>query len=144
MTTIKEKDFIRLFILELMLAKKESAFDLWDDEIIDLPHDYIIILDQVTFTEDKQLKYQQLIPTINKEEWKYKINDELNDFLKSTGVSHSNQENFIRINLNRTAISKIMFNQQFDYSLKGKMACLAEDFLIKKTKEKNKVLINKR
>lgn len=143
MTTIKEKDFIRLFILELILVQKDSAFDLWDNETVILPNNYLLILDAITNDEIKKNEYQDLIPINNKEEWKSKINEDLNDFLKSTGVEFSYQDNNIRINLNREAISNILFDERFDYSQKGKVASLAEDFLIAKTSEKPKILINK-
>ena len=60
MVTIKAKDFIRLFILELILVQKESVFDLWDDETVDLPNNYMTLLDEVTSDEVKKVKYQNL------------------------------------------------------------------------------------
>ncbi len=138
MVKIKEKDFIRLFILELILVQKESVFDLWDDETVDLPNDYMTVLDKVTSDDVKKYRYQDLIPLENKDEWKYNVTSGLNDFLKSTGVTHTYKDNNMRINLNREAISKILFDEKFDYSLKGKVAALAEDFLVTKTIEKQK------
>ena len=138
MVKIKEKDFIRLFVLELILVQKESVFDLSDDETVDLPNDYMTVLDKVTSDDVKKHRYQVLIPLENNDEWKYNITSGLNVFLKSTGVTHTYKDNNMRINLNREAISKILFDERFDYSLKGKVASLAEDFLITKTKEQQK------
>lgn len=138
MVKIKERDFVRLFILELILVQKESAFDLWDDETVDLPNNYMTIFDKITEDDVKKVRYQDLIPVENKEEWKYNVTSGLNDFFNSSGVTHTYKNNAIRINLNREAISKILFDERFDYSFKGKVACLAEDFLVTSSKEKEK------
>ena len=135
---IIEKDFLRTFILELILVQKESVFDLWDDETVDLPNDYLTILDEITKDDLKKVKYQDLIPIEGKEEWKFDVTKGLNDFLKSTGVTHTYKDNNIRLNLNRDAISNILFDKKFDYRVKGKVASLAEDFLITKAKTKPK------
>ena len=143
MVTIKAKDFIRLFVLELILVQKESVFDLWDNETVDLPNNYMTLLDEVTSDEVKKVKYQNLIPIEDKEEWKFEVTSGLCDFLHSTGVTHSYKEGCIRMNLNRDAISRILLDKRFSYSQKGQVASLAEDFLMKnqKTKPKQKTYV---
>ena len=138
MVTIKAKDFIRLFVLELILVQKESVFDLWDNETVDLPNNYMTLLDEVTSDEVKKVKYQNLIPIEDKEEWKFEVTSGLCEFLHSTGVTHSYKEGCIRMNLNRDAISRILLDKRFSYSQKGQVASLAEDFLMTKQKTKPK------
>ena len=138
MVTIKAKDFIRLFVLELILVQKESVFDLWDNETVDLPNNYMTLLDEVTSDEVKKVKYQNLIPIEDKENWKFEVTNGLSDFLNSTGVTHTYKDGCIRMNLNRDAISKILFDKRFSYSQKGQVASLAEDFLMTKQKAKPK------
>ena len=142
MVKVKDKDFIKLFVLELILVQKDSVFDLWDDETVDLPNNYMTILDEVTSDEVKRVKYQDLIPIEGKEEWKFNVTSGLNDFLKSSGVKHTYKDNNIRINLNREAITKILCDKKYDYSTRGRVAALAEDFLItnSKTNTKQKTL----
>ena len=134
MVKVKDKDFIRLFVLELILVQKDSVFDLWDDETIDLPNNYMMVLDEITNDEVKKVKYQDLIPIEGKEEWKFNVTKGLTDFLKSSGVTHECRKTDIRINLNREAITKILCDERYDYSTKGRVAALAEDFLITKAK----------
>lgn len=138
MVTIKAKDFIRLFVLELILVQKESAFDLGDKETVDLPNNYMSILDEITSDDVKRVKYQNIIPIEEKTEWKFDVTKGLADFLRSTGVSHTYKDDCIRMNLNREAISKVLFDKRFDYSPKGQIASLAEDFLMTKQKTKPK------
>lgn len=138
MVKVKDKDFIRLFVLELILVQKESVFDLWDDETVDLPNNYMTILDEITSDEVKRVRYQDLIPVEGKEEWKFNVTKGLNDFLKCSGVTHTYKDNNIRINLNREAITKILCDERYDYSTKGRVATLAEDFLMTKAKSNPK------
>ena len=138
MLTIKAKDFIRLFVLELILVQKESVFDLWDNETVDLPNNYMTLLDEVTSDEVKKVKYQNIIPIEEKEEWKFEVTSGLCDFLNSTGVTHSYKDGCIRMNLNRDAISRILLDKRFSYSQKGQVASLAEDFLLTKQKTRPK------
>lgn len=135
---VKEKDFIKLFVLELILVEKDSVFYLGDYETAYLPNNYLTILDEMTKDEVKRTKYQDLIPIEGKEEWKFKVTKGLNDFLKSTGVTHSYEEDNVRINLNRDAITKILCDKKYNYSTKARVAELVEDFVITKAKNKPK------
>lgn len=143
MVTMKEKDFIRLFLIELILVQKDSVFDLWDDETIVLPNNYLNLLEKITSDEIKKVKYQNLIPSEQKDKWKVEIKKELNDFLKTPGVNFNKNAQDLIINLNREAISLILFNKEYDYSQRGQMAHLVENFLrVKnKTKPKQKSLV---
>lgn len=138
MIAVQEKEFIRTFILELILVQKESVFDLWDDESVILPSSYMSVLDEILSDDMKKAKYSSLIPIENTQEWKFNVTRELHDFLTSSGVTHSYQDNDIKIKLDRNAISKILFNKKVSLDTKSKMASLAEDFLITKNKVKPK------
>ena len=139
MTNIKEKDFIRTFILELILVQKESAFDLWDDENIVLPNAYMNIFDEILNDDLKKVKYSTIIPVENIQEWKFNINKAMHEFAISSGVKVKYDKNDMVINLDRNAITKIMKNDKMDYSSRAKIAVFAEDFLIIKNKVKPKV-----
>ena len=76
---ITEKDFLRTFILELILVQKESVFDLDDNESVILPSTFMSILDEVLSDEVKIAKYSSIIPN-NKQEWKFNITKALHDF----------------------------------------------------------------
>lgn len=137
---LKEKEFIRTFILELILVQKDSVFDLWDDESVDLPDNYLSIIDEILSDDVKKAKYASIIPVTETTEWKYNLTKELHDFLNSSGVSYTNQAKKIRINLNSDAIAKILINKKVSYQTKSKVACLAEDFLQTKQKARPKEL----
>lgn len=143
MTTIKEKDFIRRFILELILVQKESVFYLWDEEEVLLPNNYMKIFDEIMSDDVKNIKYSNLIPSQNREEWKCNINQELNGFLTSSGVNYSYDNKNLRIKLNEHAISKILYDKRLSDKEKVQISFLAEDFLItkSKTKPKQKTLV---
>ncbi len=135
---IKEKDFLRTFILELILVQKESVFDLDDNESITLPSNYMSTLDEILSDDLKKAKYSKLIPVENIQEWKFNITRELHDFLISTGVKVKYEDTNMRIDMDRSAISKILFNDRVSLEEKSKIASLAEDFLITKNKVKPK------
>ena len=44
-----EKDFLRTFILELILVQKESVFDLGDNESVVLPSNFMVIFKNRAF-----------------------------------------------------------------------------------------------
>lgn len=139
MIEIKEKEFIRTFILELILVQKESVFDLWDDENISLPSSYMNIFDEILSDDLKKAKYSSIIPINNIQEWKFNITKEMHDFLISSGVKVKYDKTDMLINLDRNAITKIMSNEKVNLSTKAQIASLAEDFLITKNKVKPKV-----
>ncbi len=133
---IIEKDFLRTFILELILVQKESVFDLDDNESITLPSNYMSTLDEILSDDLKKAKYSKLIPVENIQEWKFNITRELHDFIISSGVKVKYEDTNMRIDMDRNAISKILFNAKVSLEEKSKIASLAEDFLITKTKVK--------
>lgn len=135
---IKEKDFLRTFILELILVQKESVFDLDDNESITLPSNYMSTLDEILSDDLKKAKYSKLIPVENIQEWKFNITRELHDFIISSGVKVKYEDTNMRIDMDRNAISKILFNDKVSLEEKSKIASLAEDFLITKNKVKPK------
>lgn len=135
---ITEKDFLRTFILELILVQKESVFDLDDNESVILPSTFMSILDEVLSDEVKIAKYSSIIPTNNKQEWKFNITKALHDFLISTGVKVQYENTDMRIYMDRSAISKVLFNDRVSLEEKAKIASLAEDFLLIKNKVKPK------
>ena len=127
---ITEKDFLRTFILELILVQKESVFDLDDNESVILPSTFMSILDEVLSDEVKIAKYSSIIPN-NKQEWKFNITKALHDFFISTGVKVQYENTDMRIDMDRSAISKVLFNDRVSLEEKAKIAFLAEDFLCK-------------
>lgn len=139
MIEVSEKQFIRTFILELILVQKDSVFDLWDEERIELPNNYLDVLDEIISDDVKKTRYSSLIPTENVDSWKRKIQTEFEDFLNSEGVSLTQNESVTVLDLNRVAISNILFDKSIKINEKAKIACLAEDFLTIKTKAKPKV-----
>lgn len=136
---IIEKDFLRTFILELVLVQKESVFDLDDNESILLPSSFMSILDEILRDDLKKAKYSRLIPVENIQEWKFNITRELHDFIVSSGVKVKYEDTNMRIHMDRSAISKILFNDRVSLEEKSKIASLAEDFLITKNKVKPKL-----
>ena len=139
MTNIKEKDFIRTFILELILVQKESVFDVWDDENIVLPNSYMNIFDEILNDDLNKAKYSTIIPVENLQEWKFNINKAMHEFAISSGVKVKYDKNDMVINLDGNAITKIIKNEKIDYSTRAKIAFFAEDFLMTKNKVKPKV-----
>lgn len=142
---ITEKDFIRTFILELILVQKESVFDLDDNESVVLPSSFMGILDEVLLDDVKKAKYSSIIPVEHKQEWKFNITRELHDFIVSSGVKVKYENTDMRIHMDRSAISKILFNDRVSLDTKSKLSSLAEDFLTIKnnTKTREKVLVGK-
>ena len=128
---ITEKDFLRTFILELILVQKESVFDLDDNESVILPITFMSILDEVLSDEVKIAKYSSIIPNNNKQEWKFNITIALHEFFLSTGVKVQYENTDMRIDMDRSAISKVLFNDRVSLEEKAKIAFLAEDFLCK-------------
>lgn len=135
---ITEKDFLRTFILELILVQKESVFDLDYDEDVVLPSNFMCILDEILKDDVKKAKYSSIIPIDKKQEWKFAITRELHDFTKSSGVKVKYENTNMRLSLDRGAISKILFNDRVSMQDKSKLSSLAEDFLIIKHKVKPK------
>ena len=140
---VKERDFLRTFILELILAQKENVFLLWDEEIVDLPNNYIKIFDQIVEDEVKKLKYANLIPMDNRLDWKCNITKELHDFLKSSGVDHVYKDSSLKIKLNNHAIFKIQSNKKISDEDRKNISTLAEEFILvtTKTKPRQKTLV---
>ena len=58
--TIKAKDFIRLFILELILVQKESVFDLDDNESVVLPSGFLVMIDEILSDDYKKAKFESV------------------------------------------------------------------------------------
>jgi len=139
MIEVNEKQFIRTFILKLILVQKDSVFDLWDNEKIDLPNNYLEILDEIIKDNDKKGKYCKILPTKDKDIWRENVKIELNNFLNSEGVSYKENASHIVIDLNRIAILEILSDKSITLEQKVKISNLAEDFLILKTKTKPKV-----
>ena len=140
---IIEKDFLRTFILELILVQKESVFDLDDNESVILPSGFIVMLDELLKDDYKKAKYSSVIPIEDRQNWKFNITRELHDFIVSSGVKVQYEDTNMRINMDRSAISKILFNDRVSLEEKSKIASLAEDFLIiqNKVKPKQKQLV---
>ena len=88
------------------------------------------ILDEVLSDEVKIAKYSSIIPN-NKQEWKFNITKALHDFFISTGGKVQYENTDMRIDMDRSAISKVLFNDRVSLEEKAKIAFLAEDFLCK-------------
>lgn len=140
---IIEKDFLRTFILELILVQKESVFDLDDSESVVLPSGFIVMLDELLKDDYNKVKYSSIIPIEDRQNWKFNITRELHDFIVSSGVKVQYEDTNMRIHMDRSAISKILFNDRISLEQKSKIASLAEDFLIiqNKVKPKQKQLV---
>jgi hypothetical protein len=140
---IIEKDFLRTFILELILVQKESVFDLDDNESVVLPSGFIVMLDELLKDDYNKAKYSSLMPIEDRQNWKFNITRELHDFIVSSGVKVQYEDTNMRIHMDRSAISKILFNDRISLEQKSKIASLAEDFLIiqNKVKPKQKQLV---
>ena len=140
---IIEKDFLRTFILELILVQKESVFDLDDNESVVLPSGFIVMLDELLKDDYNKAKYSSIIPIEDRQNWKFNITRELHDFIVSSGVKVKYEDTNMRIHMDRSAISKILFNDRVSLEEKSKIASLAEDFLIiqNKVKPKQKQLV---
>lgn len=135
---ITEKDFLRTFILELILVQKESVFDLDDNESVVLPSGFLVMIDEILSDDYKKAKYSSIIPIENKQNWKFNITKELHEFIVSSGVKVNYENTNMRIHMDRSAISKILFNDRVSMHDKSTLSSLAEDFLTTKNKVKSK------
>jgi len=139
MLTIKKKDFIRFFLLEYIIIQKESAFDLGYNEFIDLPNNYLEIIESVIVDRINKQKYSDIIDIENMDQWKKNISSCLNNFICSTnGVKYEEKGLTKRIYFNKEAICDILYDKNFNLNTKVHFSHFAEDFLIVQQKEKAK------
>ncbi len=145
MTDIREKDFLRHFVLELILVQKDSVFDLWDEEHIELPNDYLSILERVVEDDVRQERYQRFIPKKDRDLWRESMQRSLDSFLKSDGVVSKDIETGKKMTLNRQAISSILYDKSIDESTRINISMLATDFLMVKemARPKQKIKLTK-
>lgn len=141
---IREKDFIRIFILDLILVKKGKTIQIFDKETILLPNNYMKFFDEIIEDDVKRVYYRNIIPIDDNENWKYNITKELNDFLKTTGIRYSYHHDGIDITVNSEVFRKILNNPRIDSTSKNKIMEFTEEFVnIQNKKVINKLLILK-